>query len=1064
MTWIVRVALERPLTFIVMAILIVIAGPIAAMQMPTDIFPDIKIPVIGVAFQYTGLSPDEMAGRIISPYERALTTTVNDIEHIESTSIPGMGIEKIYFQPGVDIRLANAQVTAISQTGLKQMPPGTTPPLILNYNASTVPILQLAFSGEHMSEQQVLDLAQNFVRPVLTTIPGAAIPYSYGGKVRQLQIDLDTQALQSKGLSAQDVENAIAAQNLILPAGTVKFGATQYTVKLNDAAETIQELNDLPIKFQNGATTYIHDVGHVRDGNPPQQSLVHVDGARAVLTTVLKTGTASTLDIVQGVKDALPKIAATLPPSFKISLLNDQSIFVKAAISGVVREGVIAAALTSLMILLFLGSWRSTVIIAISIPLAILCALAALYFNGQTLNIMTLGGLALAVGILVDDATVTIENINWHLEHGKDVKTAILDGAQQIVQPAFVSLLCICIVFVPMFALKGVAGFLFVPMAEAVVFAMIASFILSRTLVPTMAMYLLKPHADESAAHGTAGSGSLSRFQRGFEARFERFRESYRNLLAMALAHRKVFVIGFLSFVAASFVLLPFLGSNFFPSVDAGQITLHVRPPVGTRIEHAAAMFGDIEREIRKTIPPRQISSIVDNIGLPTSSINTVYNNSGLIGYQDGDIYVTLTKDHGATADYVRKLRETLPKAFPGTTFSFLPADIISQILNFGAPAPIDLQITGPNVDKDRAYALKLLDRLRTIRGVADARMQQSFQNPQIRVDVDRSRMAQLGLTERDVTNSVVTSIAGSSQTAPTFWLNPQTGVSYPVVAQTPEYRVDSLGALQNVPVTGASGGLQILGGLSKIHREQSDAVVSHYNVLPTIDLYATPQDRDLGGVASDIQNLIDATAKDLPKGVTVHLRGQVVTMNTAFTGLTFGLLAAIVLIYLLIVVNFQSWLDPFVIITALPAALAGIIWILFATGTTLSVPALTGAIMCMGVATANSILVVSFARERLAETGNAALAAVEAGVTRFRPVLMTALAMIIGMAPMALGVGEGGEQNAPLGRAVIGGLIFATCATLIFVPVVFSIVHGRKAKETHAEPHAVPATGEAYA
>jgi len=1064
MTWIVRVALERPLTFIVMAILIVIAGPIAAMQMPTDIFPDIKIPVIGVAFQYTGLSPDEMAGRIISPYERALTTTVNDIEHIESTSIPGMGIEKIYFQPGVDIRLANAQVTAISQTGLKQMPPGTTPPLILNYNASTVPILQLAFSGEHMSEQQVLDLAQNFVRPVLTTIPGAAIPYSYGGKVRQLQIDLDTQALQSKGLSAQDVENAIAAQNLILPAGTVKFGATQYTVKLNDAAETIQELNDLPIKFQNGATTYIHDVGHVRDGNPPQQSLVHVDGARAVLTTVLKTGTASTLDIVQGVKDALPKIAATLPPSFKISLLNDQSIFVKAAISGVVREGVIAAALTSLMILLFLGSWRSTVIIAISIPLAILCALAALYFNGQTLNIMTLGGLALAVGILVDDATVTIENINWHLEHGKDVKTAILDGAQQIVQPAFVSLLCICIVFVPMFALKGVAGFLFVPMAEAVVFAMIASFILSRTLVPTMAMYLLKPHADESAAHGTAGSGPLSRFQRGFEARFDRFRESYRNLLAMALAHRKMFVIGFLGFVVASFVLLPFLGSNFFPSVDAGQITLHVRPPVGTRIEHAAAMFGDVEREIRKTIPPRQISSIVDNIGLPTSSINTVYNNSGLIGYQDGDIYVTLTKDHGATADYVRKLRETLPKAFPGTTFSFLPADIISQILNFGAPAPIDLQITGPNVDKDRAYALKLLDRLRTIRGVADARMQQSFQNPQIRVDVDRSRMAQLGLTERDVTNSVVTSIAGSSQTAPTFWLNPQTGVSYPVVAQTPEYRVDSLGALQNVPVTGASGGLQILGGLSKIHREQSDAVVSHYNVLPTIDLYATPQDRDLGGVASDIQNLIDATAKDLPKGVTVHLRGQVVTMNTAFTGLTFGLLAAIVLIYLLIVVNFQSWLDPFVIITALPAALAGIVWILFATGTTLSVPALTGAIMCMGVATANSILVVSFARERLAATGNAALAAVEAGVTRFRPVLMTALAMIIGMAPMALGLGEGGEQNAPLGRAVIGGLIFATCATLIFVPVVFSIVHGRKAKETHTEPSAVPTSGEAYA
>jgi len=940
MTWIVRVALERPYTFVVLAILILIVGPLAAMRTPTDIFPDIKIPVIGVAFQYTGLSPDEMAGRIISPYERGLTTTVNDIEHIESTSLPGMGIEKIYFQPNVDIRTATAQVTSISQTTVKQMPAGTTPPLILNYNASTVPILQLAFSGQHMSEQEILDLAQNSVRPVLTTIPGAAIPYSYGGKVRQLQIDLDSQALQARGLSAQDVENAIAAQNQILPAGTVKFGATQYTVKLNDAAETIEELNDIPIKSVNGATIYIHDVGHVRDGNPPQQSVVHVDGVRAVLTTILKTGSASTLDIVQGVKDMLPKLEATLPPNFKISLLNDQSLFVKAAISGVMREGVIAAALTSLMILLFLGSWRSTVIIAISIPLAVLSALAALWLNGQTLNIMTLGGLALAVGILVDDATVTIENINWHLEHGKDVKSAILDGAQQIVQPAFVSLLCICIVFVPMLALKGVAGFLFVPMAEAVVFAMIASFILSRTLVPTMAMYLLKPHMKagetpeeaDRELHDAQGNNPLSRFQRRFEVRFERFREGYRNLLAMALDHRKVFVIGFLGVVLVSFALLPFLGSNFFPSVDAGQITIHVRPPVGTRIEHAAASFGDIEREIRKTIPPVELSSIVDNIGLPTSSINTVYNNSGMIGYQDGDIYITLDKDHSPTADYVRRLRERLPAAFPGTVFSFLPADIISQILNFGAPAPIDVQISGPKVDQDRAYAMEVLRGLDNVPGLADARMQQAFDNPQ------------------------------------------------------------------------------------------------------------------------------------LPKGVTVNLRGQVVTMNTAFTGLTYGLLAAIVLIYMLIVVNFQSWLDPFVIITALPAALAGIIWILFATGTTLSVPALTGAIMCMGVATANSILVVSFARERLAVTGDATLAAIEAGVTRFRPVLMTALAMIIGMAPMALGLGEGGEQNAPLGRAVIGGLIFATCATLMFVPVVFSIVHRRKAHETHGAKSAGPKSGEAYA
>jgi multidrug efflux pump subunit AcrB len=1072
MTWIVRVALERPLTFIVMAILIVIAGPLAAVSMPTDIFPDIRIPVIGVAFQYTGLSPDEMAGRIVTPYERALTTTVNDIEHIESTSLPGIGIVKIYFQPGVDIRLANAQVTAISQTGLKSMPPGTTPPLILNYNASTVPILQMAFSGDHMSEQQVLDLAQNFVRPVLTTIPGAAIPYSYGGKVRQLQIDLDSQALQANQLSAQDVENAIAAQDLILPAGTVKFGATQYTVKLNDASDTIEDLDNIPIKTVNGATVYMRDVGHVRDGNPPQQSVVHVDGQRAVLTTVLKTGSASTLDIVQGVKDLLPKIEATLPPTFKISLLNDQSVFVKAAISGVVREGVLAAVLTSLMILLFLGSWRSTVIIAISIPLAIMSAIAALWWNGETLNIMTLGGLALAVGILVDDATVTIENINWHLEHGKEVKTAILDGAQQIVQPAFVSLLCICIVFVPMFALKGVAGYLFVPMAEAVVFAMVASFILSRTLVPTMAMYLLKPHlrpgeAEEDGErdlHGASGKNWAARFQHGFEKRFEGFREGYRNILAMALANRLVFVIGFLAFVVVSFLLLPFLGENFFPSVDSGQITLHVRPPVGTRIEHASVEFGDIERAIRKAIPPREMSSIVDNIGLPTSAINTIYNNSGLIGYQDGDIYVTLNAGHHATADYVRKLREILPREFPGTAFSFLPADIISQILNFGAPAPIDLQVTGPNLDKDRGYALEVLGGMQHIRGLADARMQQSFRNPQLRVDIDRSRIAEFGLTERDVTDSVVTSLAGSSQVAPTFWLNPKTGVSYPIVAQTPEYRITGLADLQNVPVTGASGGLQVLGGLGKISREQSDAVVSHYNVMPAIDLYATTQDRDLGGVASDVRALLAKTQKDLPRGVTVAIRGQVVTMNAAFTGLSFGLLAAIVLIYLLIVVNFQSWLDPFVIITALPAALAGIVWILFATGTTLSVPALTGAIMCMGVATANSILVVSFARERLAATGDAALAAVEAGVTRFRPVLMTALAMIIGMAPMALGLGEGGEQNAPLGRAVIGGLVFATCATLIFVPVVFSMVHGRKAAKTAADPHPTASGDPAYA
>jgi CzcA family heavy metal efflux pump len=1070
MLWIVRVALQRPYTFIVLALLILITGPLAALNTPTDIFPNIRVPVIGVAWQFAGLPPDEMAGRILAPYERSLTTTVNDIQHTESQSLPGIGIVKIYFQPDVDIRTATAQVTSISQTVLKQMPPGVTPPLILNYNASTVPILQLATSSPSLTEQRVLDLTQNFMRPALTTVAGAAIPYAYGGRVRQVQVDLDPQALQAKGLSAQDVENAIAAQDQVIPAGTAKIGSFQYTVQLNDAPDTVAELNDLPVRTVNGATIYMRDVGHVRDGAPPQQSLVHVNGTRAVLTTILKAGQVSTLSIIQGIKETLPKLEQTLPPDFHVVALNDQSLFVKAAISGVIREGVIAAGLTSLMILLFLGSWRSTVIIATSIPLSVLCAIIGLHMAGQTLNIMTLGGLALAVGILVDEGTVTIENINWHLEQGKDVTRAILDGAQQIVVPAFVSLLCICIVFVPMFALKGVAGFLFVPMAEAVVFAMIASFVLSRTLVPTMAMYLLKPHVHATAGVQPAGPAwlrPLGRFQRAFEARFEQFREAYRNLLAMALAHRRLFVIGFLSAVVASFALAPFLGANFFPSVDSGQITLHVRPPVGTRIEDASAMFGDIEKRIRQTIPPDELGSIVDNIGLPTSSINTVYNNSGLIGYQDGDIYISLKEKHHATADYVRRLRTLLPRAFPGATFSFLPADIISQILNFGSPAPLDVQVIGPNQRADQAYAQELLRRMRLIRGVADARIQQSMDNPQLRVDIDRSRVAQFGLTEQDVTNAVTTSLAGSSQTAPVFWLDRKSGVSYPIVAQTPEYQVDSLPRLENIPVTGAApgAGVQVLGGLGKISRAQTPAVVSHYNVQPVVDLFATNQDRDLGAVASDIRALIKATAKDAPRGSTITLRGQVATMDTAFAGLGFGLLGAVVLIYLVIVVNFQSWLDPFVIITALPAALAGIVWTLFATGTTISVPALTGAIMCMGVATANSVLVVSFARERLDATGDALIAAVEAGVTRCRPVLMTALAMIIGMTPMALGLGEGGEQNAPLGRAVIGGLVFATCATLMFVPVVFSIVHGRKAKRAAgARGSQAPHSGEAYA
>src|SRR5665213_1836480 len=1016
-----------------------------------------------------------MSGRVVYYYERQLSSSVNDIEHIESQSLPGIGIVKIFFQPNVDIRTATLQVTSLSQTVLKQMPPGMTPPLILNYNASTVPILQLALSSPRMTEQQLFDAGQNFIRPALASVAGTSIPSPYGGKERQIQIDLNPQGLQANGLSAQDVSDTIAAQNQIVPAGTAKIGAFEYNIKLNDSPEAIDELNDLPIRTVDGATVFIRDVAHVRDGSPPQRNEVRVNGHRAVLMSVLKSGSASTLAIVAGVKSILPRIQQSLPPSLHISLLNDQSLFVKAAISGVVKEGVLAAALTSLMILLFLGSWRSTLIIATSIPLAVLSSIAALSALGQTLNIMTLGGLALAVGILVDDATVTIENINWHLEQGKEVETAIMDGARQIVTPAFVSLLCICIVFVPMFFLKGVAGFLFVPMAEAVVFAMIASFVLSRTLVPTMAMYLLKTHHQGHAGYvmethgdstGRKRSGNpLVHFQHGFETRFSAFREGYRGLLALALQNRRVFVVGFLGFVLLSFALAPFLGSNFFPSIDSGEMTLHVRAPIGTRLEDTAALFDHVEQDIRAAIPPAELSTIVDNIGLPVSGINRAYSNTGGIGPQDGDIYVTLTQKHRPTADYVRRLRAQLPRQFPGSTFSFLPADIISQILNFGAPAPIDVQIAGPNRDQNEAYADELLPRLQAIPGIADVRLQQSSHYPQFRIGIDRTRAGELGITERDVTNTLATTLAGSFQTAPAFWLNPKNGVSYPIVAQSQQYDVRSLSRLENIPITGGRpGDMQTLGGLGTITREASDAMVSHYAIQPALDIYAATQGRDLGGVAHDIGRVLKATAKDLPKGATVTLRGQVTTMNSAFSGLSFGLIGAIVLIYLLIVVNFQSWIDPFVIITALPAALAGILWMLFATHTPLSVPALTGAIMCMGVATANSILVVSFARERLEHTGDAVVAAMEAGFTRFRPVLMTALAMIIGMAPMALGLGEGGEQNAPLGRAVIGGLIFATLATLMFVPVVFSMVHKKKATVRNPSPDRERGPGEAYA
>jgi multidrug efflux pump subunit AcrB len=1046
---IVRIALSRPYTFIVSALLILLVGTFAALRMPVDIFPSINIPIIAVAFQYQGLPADQMAGRIITPFERALTTTVNDIEHFEANSYTTFGIVKIFFHPSVNIATANAQVTAISQSLLKQMPVGTTPPLILNYGASTVPIIQLALSGTGLTEQNLADLGMNFVRPRLVTVQGAGIPWPFGGKAPQVMFDLDTAALQSRGLTGLDVAHALAAQNLITPVGSEKIGDYEYNINLNSAPSNISELGDLPIKNVGGAMVFMHDVAQVHDGNAVQTNIVHVDGNRSVLLSVFKNGTTSTLDIVSGIKKMLAIIKPSLPGALDIKPIGDQSIFVRAAISGVVREGVIAAALTSLMILLFLGSARSTLIVTTSIPLSILGAIGALSAIGETFNIMTLGGLALAVGILVDEATVTIESINYHLEQGKDVERAILDGASQIVVPAFVSLLCICIVFIPMFFLSGVARFLFVPMAESVMFAMVFSFLLSRTLVPTMAKYLLRRHDAPVGEHNKlleppSSKNPLVRLQRGFEARFARLRAGYHTLLALAIEHRSRFLAGFLGFIAVSFLLAPFLGRNFFPQVDGGQILLHMRAPVGTRIEETAARFADVEKVIREVIPPAEVATVADNIGTYISAINTIYNNTGTIGESDGDIQISLNAGHVPTADYVNLLRQQLPRRFPGMTFSFLPADIVSQILNFGAPAPIDLQVRGNDLAADYAYANKLLTQVRHITGVADARIQQSFALPTIDVNIDRTRARYTGVTAADVTDSLVVNLASSIQVAPTYWLNEKNGVTYPIALQTPQYQLDTLSQLRDLPINASGAPTTVLGGIADIRRSHADAVVSQYDISPMVEIYATTQGRDLGAVSGDIQKIIAHNDRDKPKGAIVALVGQTATMNSAYSGLLFGLLGAIVLVYLLIVINFQSWSDPFVIITALPAALAGIIWMLFATHTTLSVPALTGAIMCMGVATANAVLVISFAREKLNELGDATQAALAAGFVRLRPVLMTALAMVIGMLPMALGLGEGGEQNAPLGRAVIGGLIFATVSTLFFVPVVFSIIHRR--------------------
>jgi multidrug efflux pump subunit AcrB len=1056
MIGIVKIALRRPYTFIVMALVIVIFGVGSAVRTPIDIFPSINIPVISVVFSYTGLSPDDMAGRIVTFYERSLTTSVNDIEHIESQSIPNYGIIKIFFQPTVNINAALAEVSAMSQTVLKQMPPGITPPLILSFDASSVPVLQLALSSDKLSETTLFDDATSFIRPQLASVAGAAIPLPYGGKVRQVQADLDQQALHKYGISANDVVNALSIQNLITPVGTEKIGKFEYTVNLNDSPTVITAFNDLPIKTVNGTVIYMRDVANVHDGSPPQTNVVHVDGKSAVLLAVVKAGATSTLAIISGIKQLLPSVAQTMPASLKLTAVGDQSVFVTSAVSGVVREGAIAAALTGMMILLFLGSWRSTLIITVSIPLAILASVTALSLLGETINVMTLGGLALAVGILVDDATVTIENINWHLERGKEIETAILDGAQQIVVPATVSLLCICIAFVPMFGLGGVAGYLFRPLAEAVVFALIASYVLSRTLVPTLANYLLRRQLLEAhAVHRDTAAAKPSRnplvlFQRGFERRFEAARGVYRGLLQLGLNHRGKLIAGFIGFTLLSFALAPYLGQDFFPSVDGGQIKVHVRAQTGTRIEETTKLADRIGETIHKIIPANELGGIVDNIGLTVSGINMAYNNSGTIGLEDADILISLNPNHAPTAGYVKAMREQLPRQFPGTSFAFLPADMVSQILNFGVPAPIDLQVVGNDLPADRKYANALLVRVKQIPGIADARIQQAFQQPTLNVNVDRSLAGLVGLSEKDAATAMLTTLAGSTQTSPTYWLNPQTGVSYPVSVQTPQRDIDTMAGLQNMPVTAGTGaGSQLLGGLATTERTPGNAVVSHYNVRPVVDIYATPQGRDLGGVAADVRQVMQDTAHDVPKGASIVLRGQVTTMTSAYQQLFLGLALAIVLIYLLIVVNFQSWLDPFVIVMALPCALAGIVWILFATGTTLSVPALTGAIMCMGIATANSILVISFARERLMAGVDAFAAALDAGSTRFRPVLMTALAMIIGMAPMAIEP----SQNQPLGRAVIGGLLFATCATLFLVPALFSVVHARDHKE--AEPSA---------
>ncbi len=1054
--WIVRLALSRPYTFIVMAMVIILLTPLVLLRTPTDIFPDINIPVISLVWNFTGLEPTEMEQRITSNSERAVTTLVNDVEHIESQSINGIAVVKIYFQPKANLQSALAQTTAIVQTILRQLPPGTTPPLVVTYSASTVPVIQIGLTSDVLSEQQLFDFGNNFIRTQLATVQGASLPFPYGGKQRLISVDLDAQALQSKGLSPNDIVNAINAQNLLLPTGTVKLGTIEYNVELNGAPQTIKELNDLPVKTVNGATTYMREVAHIRDGFSPQTNIVRANGQRGVLMSVYKSGSASTLDIVARVKKSLDDYSSSLPEGLHVTNFFDQSLFVRASIKGVIREAIIAGVLTAIMILVFLGNWKSTIIIAVSIPLSILVSILCLSALGETINIMTLGGMALAVGILVDDATVEIENINRNLAMGKETVQAILDGAQQIAVPAFVSTLCICIVFIPMFFLSGVAKFLFVPLAEAVIFAMLASYMWSRTIVPTLAMYLLSAEDEYNPEHHKGEKqGFFRRVQQIFEHAFERFREGYRRALNVALASSMAFTASFLVFCVLSAGLVFVLGRDFFPKVDAGQIRLHFRARTGLRIEETARLSDQIDAVIRETIPKEELETVLDNLGVPYSGLNLSYSNSGTFGTADGEILVQLNEEKRSKPSdaYIKQLREKLPSRFPGVQFFFQPADIVTQILNFGVPAPIDIEITGANQPANYVIAAKLASQMKHIPGASDVHIQQAFDTPTLRMNIDRTRAQAVGLQARDVAQNVLVSLSSSFQTTPAFWLDPKNGVSYNVAVQTPQYRVDNFQSLQNTPIGGVVPGTQpqILANMVDTSTVARPAVVSHYNVQPMINIYASVDGRDLGAVADEITKMVNNVTGQLPRGSHIVIRGQVLTMKNSFTGLAVGLIGAILLVYLLIVVNFQSWLDPFIIITALPGALAGICWMLLLTHTTLNVPSLTGAIMSVGVATANSILMVSFAREQLDEGKNARDAALEAGFVRIRPVIMTALAMIIGMIPMSLGLGEGGEQNAPLGRAVIGGLLFATFATLFFVPCVFSMIHGRR-KRASAE------------